>query len=701
MKIKSISKHHKLAWAISLSLIVLWLVISSIGGPSFGKLSNVTDNNQESFLPASADSTKVAKLQGQFIGSNSFPAVVLITNGGQKINQSQMKQFGILAYKIANINGVGGTKNVIGPIPSKDMQAVEYIVQLKSLNNISDLVKNMRNTLNSNVASEQKAYVTGPVGIASDLFGAFKGIDGKLLYVTFAAVFIILILVYRAVILPFLVLITASFALTGAGLIVYHGVLWNWFKLNGQSQGILSILVIGACTDYALLITARFRESLTHHEDKFEAMLYALKRSFEPIVASGLTVIVSLLCLLFSDLNSNKSLGPVAACGIAFALLSALTFLPAVLALLGRKAFWPLMPKFIGEEEKIVIKNGLEDRTGIWKKIPEFVSRRARPIWIVIVLLLIASALNVFNFKASGVKQTDSILGASNAVEGQKILGEHFPAGSGSPLYIVTPYSKLKSTMTALSNNSAISSALPVTKGKDVLVVNNQVLINATLVDQADSSSAKQVVKDLRVSLPKVAPGVLIGGTTAVSIDSNNTARRDLRTIAPIVYLVILLILVLLLRSLLAPLILIFTVILSFLATIGISAFIFNNIFHFPGSDAAIPLFGFIFLVALGIDYNIFLMTRVREEAKVLTTRPGILRGLSVTGSVITSAGIVLASTFAALTVIPILFLVQIAFIVSFGVLLDTIIVRTLLVSSVSYDIGKYIWWPRLLKKDK
>lgn len=701
MSIKNFLTHRKLVWFITIFTIILWLGIGSIGGPIFGKLSNVADNNQASYLPTSADSTKVANLEPNFINESKFPAVILITSNN-KFTPNDYKKISGMASEFKAIPAVGNYPNsVIGPIPSKDGNAIEYLVSVNSLKTIQDTASSMRAVLNKNISTNQKGYVTGPVGLAADLFKAFSGIDGKLIYVTLIAVFVILLLVYRAVILPLLVLGTAMFALSGAGLVVYHGVLWNWFKLNGQSQGILSILVIGACTDYSLLLTSRFREALTHHQSKFEAMAYAWKRSFEPILASGMTVILGLLCLIFSDLNSNKGLGPVGASGIVFAVLSALTFLPAGLSILGRKAFWPFVPKFIGVEERVQLKTGVEDRSGFWKNVSVFVSKHSRPIWIILLILLIGGAYNLTQFKATGVTQEQSILGKSDAVEGQKELAKHFPAGSGSPLIIIGNKDKYSQIISLLNKTTGVTNATALlNSNKQVKVVNNQVMIEATLNYVSGSVDAQNVVINLRNTLTKIDQTALVGGDTAVSLDVNNNAKRDLRVIAPLILFVILIILILLLRSILAPVLLILSVILSFTATIGISAFLFNHLFDFPGSDASIPLYGFVFLVALGVDYNIFLMTRVREESLKLGTRAGVLRGLSVTGSVITSAGIVLASTFAALSVIPILFLVEIAFIVAFGVLLDTLIVRTLLVPAISYDIGKYIWWPKRIKKD-
>jgi RND superfamily putative drug exporter len=484
-----------------------------------------------------------------------------------------------------------------------------------------------------------------------------------------------------------------------------HGVI----KLNGQSQGILSILVIGAATDYSLLLIARFREALEHNKTKMGAMLEAYRYSLEPIIASAATVILALLCLLFSDLNSNKSLGPIAAIGIAFALISAISLLPSFLLVFGRVAFWPFVPKLHASnqsERYASIKNGLEDRKGLWKSIPEFVSRKYRYIWVILVIILVLLSLGLTQIKASGVSDAATILGKSNAVAGQTVLSQHYPGGSGTPVQIITSQESAENILYAVKHNPGISSAniFNLTNGgsnslSSAKVVDGEVLINATLKDNADSLNAQQTVSNLRKNLSAINSSTLVGGQTAISLDTNITAKADLHKIIPIVLVVILVILIILLRALVAPILLVLSVILSFGASLGFSALMFNHVFHFPGADPSVPLFGFIFLVALGIDYNIFLMSRVREESKRIGTRPGILRGLSVTGGVITSAGIVLAATFSALAVIPILFLVQIAFIVAFGVLLDSILVRTLLVPSITFDIGRYIWWPSNLSK--
>ncbi|NEN06917.1 MMPL family transporter [Diaminobutyricibacter tongyongensis] len=700
------------------AIILVWFTAASFGGPTFGKLSSVSSNDQASFLPASAESTEVRDLQKKFTDSTSIPAIVVIESSAP-IPAGEQAAFVALGQKLGAVAGVQqptGTAatTVAGPIPSKDGRAVEFIVPVEDANGVKTVVADLRSVVDGNLPADAQGWVTGPAGLTADLVNAFGGIDGILLLVAVGAVFVILLLVYRSVVLPFLVLLTSIFALTAAILLVYAFASWGWITLSGQSQGILSILVIGAATDYALLLVARFREALGEVESRWAAIARAWRASLEPIVASGATVIIALLCLLFSDLNSNRSLGPIAAIGIVFALLSALTLLPMLLVLFGRAAFWPFRPRLIGESQhspehaELDSVRGLEGIGGLWRRVGMLISSRPRLTWIMALVLLGVCIAGLPQLKANGVSQTDVILSQSDAVDGEKVLGRHFDAGSGSPVVVVADAARADATLAAVERTPGINAAslyvgnvnptsAEARHSLPPVVKDGRVLINATLASQADSGAAEQVVRDLRHTLPATDPRVLVGGVTAIALDTNDTAQSDLMKIIPIVLAVILLILMLLLRSILAPVLLIASVVVSYAAALGVSAFVFNDVFRFPGADAAVPLFGFVFLVALGVDYNIFLMTRVREESLRIGTRPGILRGLGVTGSVITSAGVVLAATFAALAVIPILFLVQIAFIVAFGVLLDTVIVRSLLVPALSYDIGAPIWWPSRL----
>nr|BFF16750.1 efflux RND transporter permease subunit [Promicromonospora thailandica] len=561
-------------------------------------------------------------------------------------------------------------------------------------------------------------YITGPAGFSSDLVSAFAGIDGLLLGVALLAVLVILVIVYRSLLLPLAVLATSMFALCLALLTVWHLARAGVLLLSGQTQGILFILVIGAATDYALLYVARFREELVRTPDRWTATWRALRGSVEPILASGGTVIAGLLCLLLSELRSNSTLGPVAAVGIAFAMLAALTLLPAVLLALGRAAFWPRRPVY--DPEGPVASDA---RTGLWGRVSRLVSSRPRVVWVTTVAVLALGCLGVTQLQASGVPQSDLVLGSSEARTGQERLAEHFPAGSGSPVYVVAPEAELEAAAGVLLDEDGIdgvavtadtpSGTAPVTAdgvqpagppgtpAPEPTVSDGDVLLQGTLTDAADSLAAEQTVRDLRAAYADALPGALVGGESATDLDTNDASIRDRTLIVPIVLVVILLILMLLLRAVLAPVLLILTTVLSFGTAMGVAALVFNDVLGFPGADPAVPLFGFVFLVALGIDYNIFLMTRVREESIAHGTREGVLRGLRLTGGIITSAGLVLAATFTALAVIPVLFLAQLAFIVAFGVLLDTFAVRSLLVPALSYDIGRAIWWPSRLARGR
>ncbi|MET3367626.1 UNVERIFIED_CONTAM: RND superfamily putative drug exporter [Jeotgalibacillus campisalis] len=697
-----------LRWLVPVVLVITWLGIAGIGGPTFGRLEEVSSNDQASFLPAGAEATEAGDWQAKFRDSEEIPAVVIVENG----TLLTPAQLGEAAQLKADIEALKLGSAVVGPIPSEDGKAVQFIVPMASSDELREKVQELRDVVQPGAPEGMQAFVTGPAGLTADLVNAFGGIDGILLLVALGAVFVILLLVYRSVVLPLAVLFTSVFALCAAILLVFGMAKLGWIQLNGQSQGILSILVIGAATDYALLYVARFREALTHTTNRTQAVITAWKASFEPILASGATVIIALLCLLFSDLNSNKALGPVAAAGILCSLFAALTLLPAMMALLGRSAFWPFRPKLLPDDEREPeIVTGLEGQKGLWRATGRLVSNRPRVVWVASVLLLLAASTGLMQLKANGVPQTDVILSASDAVDGQEALARHFDAGSGSPAVVVTSEGAAQQVLEKVKAADGVGDAylladgnVPITGAPgtpaDPAVREGRVLINATLNSAADSIEAEEAVKSLRVAVKEADADALVGGVTATALDTNTTAQRDLVVIIPIVLVVILFILMLLLRSVVAPVLLVLSVVLSYGAAMGVSAWVFNGVFGFSGADATVPLFGFVFLVALGVDYNIFLMSRVREESLKHGTRPGILRGLAVTGGVITSAGVVLAATFAALGVIPIMFLVQLAFIVAFGVLLDTVLVRSLLVPALAYDIGSKIWWPGKLARE-
>jgi RND superfamily putative drug exporter len=747
-------------------LIVLWFIGGSVGGPYFGKIEEVSSTDLTTFLPKSAEATKVSQQLSKFRDEKTIPLLAVFEKK-YSLTDQDIEKITEVSKKAQEVEDVVG--QVSPPIVSDDKQAAFFLIPLKSDGEFKEILPEVKKEIQD--ANLNLTYkLTGPASFANDLSKAFAGIDGILLLVALAVVFIILLLVYRSPILPFLVLFTSMFALAVSILVVWNLAKADIIDLNGQVQGILFILVIGAATDYSLLYVARYREELEKHRSSWVATQKSLRASLEPILASGGTVIAGLLCLLLSDLSSNKALGPVGATGIVFAMLSALTFLPALLSMFGRVAFWPVKPRY-SSSQKTVSKHT------IWNKVANFVSVNPRKVWIGTTIVLLLGTITAFQIKAEGVEQSDLILGYSEAREGQAILNRHLPPGSGAPLQIITSEKSINSVLEMLDKDRAIASVSVVTENspsnekplgkqaqkieqeirqsidQDIIkkqsdiraqisqsfsadtpsfivdaaveqatanlpsvdtifaqanpfkdaspkIVNDKVLLSAVLNYESDSKQAKDAVLRLRDDLKKVDNSTLIGGVTATQVDTNKASIHDRQVIIPAILAAITVILIFLLRSLLAPVLLLLTTVLSFGTTLGVSAILFNDILKFPGADPSVVLYGFVFLVALGIDYNIFLMTRVREESIRLGTRKGVIRGLIVTGGVITSAGIVLAATFAALAVIPILFLAQLAFVVAFGVLLDTIIVRSLLVPALMLDIGKHAWWPFYLKKD-
>ncbi|GAA2800391.1 MMPL family transporter [Crossiella cryophila] len=661
--------------------LLAWIVIGAVGLPDLGKLSQVQRNDNASFLPASAEATRAANEQKRFTEADVLPAV-LVFERDSGLTQADQDAIARSVQRASTVDGLKGTASPVVPAP--DGRAAQALLPVDGSDGFraGETVKALRDKVREGLPGGLSAHVTGPAGIVGDFAATFGGIDGLLLGVTAAVVALILVLVYRSPLLPVVVLATAGLALLGAAAVVYRLARDGVLTLNGQSQGILFILVFGASTDYALLLVARYREELRQAGPRL-AMRRAWRASLEPICASAGTVVLGMLCLLFSDLNSNKGLGPVAAIGIVASLLASLTFLPPALMLLGRSAFWPRKPAAA--------------KDGIWGRVANLVGRRPRWTWVLTTAVLLFGVAFVPQLKADGVAQTDVFLSTVDSVYGQQALGRHFPGGSGSPAVIVTAADTVEPVLVAARGVAGVAEATALPK-----VVDGRVEINATLRSAADSEAAIEAVRALRTAVHAV-PGAsaVVGGPTAAQLDVQDTALRDRALIIPLVVLVILVVLALLLRSLLAPLLLMLTVVLSFAATLGVSALVFNHVFDFPGADPGVPLYAFVFLVALGIDYNIFLMTRVREEAARRGTEAGTLVGLSVTGGVITSAGVVLAATFAALAVLPILFLAQIAFLVAFGVLLDTLVVRSLLVPALAVDLGRAIWWPSRLSRPR
>ncbi|MGW6391037.1 MMPL family transporter [Streptomyces sp. NPDC055103] len=681
---------------VPLVLLLLWLAVGGGLGPYAGKLGEVATNDQAAFLPRSAESTRVIEAQRAFRQEETLPALVVWTSpdGGPVPAEARTAA----TRALATLNGRPGVVGAPSPaLPSEDGEALRGVVQLRP-----DLGEELAPTLEAidRAASSvpgTTVQLAGPAATQADLSDAFAGIDGLLLAVALVTVLLILLLVYRSVLLPLVIIVGAVLSLALACAVVYVLADHDIVRVDGQVQGILSILVIGAATDYALLLAARYREELARREgDRFPAMGAALRRSAGPITASAATVALGLLALLLSDLTNNRALGPVGAIGIVCAVLSTLTFLPAVLVLLGRAAYWPARPRPADAES---------GGTTIWRRVAALVDRAPRKVWAATLAGLLACAAFAPVLDSRGVPLDEIFVNDAPSVAAQETLGRHFPGGAGNPAVVIAGADSLAAVTAAAEDVEGVDSAVPFTaSGRPgagaPLVVDGRVRIDVTLSDAADSEAAAATVARLRPAVHAV-PGsdALVGGYTAQRYDTQRTAERDRTLIVPVVLAIILTILVGLLRSLLMPLLLVATVALNFVATLGVSALVFRYVFGFTGTDASVPLYGFVFLVALGVDYNIFLMSRVREESLRHGVREGVLRGLTATGGVITSAGVVLAATFAALGVIPLAFLAQIAFIVAFGVLLDTLVVRSLLVPALVRDLGPVAWWPGELSR--
>jgi len=661
-------------------VVVFWVLVIVLTGSLAGKLQGAEKNDASSYLPASAESTQELNAQARFTSKNLNPAVVVYqrTSG---ITAADFRKAQADARSFAALPAVHG--RVTGPIPSKDHQALEIVVgaDLGYNANISGFVNGLQATATRGDPG-LTVHITGPAASAADQVKIFKGIDSTLLYATLAVVIVLLLFTYRSPVLWLLPIMSAGLALTVAEAVIYlltkHGL-----TVNGQSGGILVVLVLGASTDYALLLIARYREELRRHADRHEAMAVALRRAGPAIIASGATVIAGMLCLLVAESADISGLGPVAAIGIAVGLIAMLTLLPALLVIVGRWIFWPVKP---------VLGSAEPTASGLWARTGRAISGRPRLVWSVTALLLACASLGLIGFKIGPLTTAQSFRGTPPSVAGEQVLARHFPGGAGEPVAVIGNAQDAAALRTALARTPGIAAVTPpVTKG-------GLTLVQGTLASQPDSQAAYNTIDRVRAAVHQI-PGAKVGGATAITMDVEHYATRDRNVIIPLVLLVVLIILGLLLRAVVAPLVLMGTVVLSFGAALGLSALAFRHLFGFAGADTSMPLFVFVFLVALGIDYNIFLMTRVREETIKSGPRRGAVAGLAATGGVITSAGLVLAGTFAMLATLPLVIFTEIGFAVAIGVLLDTIIVRSVLVTALNLDIGRHMWWPSKLAR--
>ncbi len=670
-------------WAV----LAAWVVVFIVAGPLAGKLQGAEKNDASASLPKNAESTRVVGLAKRFTPSDTVPALVVYERDGAVTGADRAKVAADVR-RFAGIANLGGP--VVGPILAQDGAALQVVVPIRTGNEgsvaIDPAVKQIRAIArdggsDSGSDSGLRAYVTGPAGYSAAFSDVLKGIDSTLVYITAAVVIVILLLTYRSPVLWLLPVVCVIIALTAAQAVIYLLARHAGLTVNDLSAFILTVLVFGAGTDYALLLIARYREELRRHADRHEAMAEALHRAGPTIIASGSTVVLSLLCLLVAELASIKSLGPVTAIGIAVGLLAMLTLLPALLVIFGRWIFWPVRPT-LGSPEPT--------ERGVWARIGARMARRPRMVWLVTAAVLGAMAFGLTGLKANNLVQNKDVFRTKpEAVTGELALDRHFPAGAGDPVQVIGRAAAAPQLRSATADTPGITAvSAPLTR-------DGLSYLEGTLTSSTDSQASLATVDGLRSRVHAIAGADgLVGGSSAINLDTQRAARRDRNLVVPLVLVVVFVILALVLRALVGPLLLAGTVVLSFAAALGMSALVWDHVFHFAGADPAIPLFAFVFLVALGVDYNIFLMTRVHEESRRHGTRRGALIGLAATGGVITSAGLVLAGTFTALGSLPVVLATEIGFVVAFGVLLDTFVVRSVLVSALNLDVGRWLWWP-------
>ena len=667
-------------------VVGFWVAVLVITFPLAGKLTGAEKNEAKSWLPANAESTKVLDAQAHFQSPNVYPAVVVYQRSPGLTTADRAKAAAD-ARAFARLPGVGPGQ-VAGPLPAKDGKAIETVLQVnvgkqgwagtaKAANSIRAITRAHANGLVS--------YVTGPLGSAADSNKMFQGIDSTLLYSTVVVVILVLLITYRSPVLWLLPVVSSAVALITAEAVIYLLAAHAGLTVNAQSVGILDVLVFGASTDYALLIVARYREELRRHDRRHPAMAEALRRAGPAIIASGSTVIVALLTLSAAELNATKGLGPVLAIGVAVGMVAMLTLLPALLVTFPRGIFWPYRPGFGSAEPTY---------QGMWARVGRLIAPRPRRVWVTGAVVLGILALGLTGLKASGLTNAQSFRGHPEAVAGEAVLARHFPAGAGQPVIVTGNRDAAAALGSAFAATPGIVSVTP------LAIQAGHAYLEGTLQAPPDSQAAYTTVDRVRAAVHAVpGAGALVGGSAAINLDVARASTHDRNLIIPLILAVVFVILALLLRALVAPVVLMATVVLSFAAALGVSAVFFNHVFGFGGADTAFPLYAFVFLVALGIDYNIFLMTRVREETQRRDARHGALTALAATGGVITSAGCVLAATFAVLATLPSTTLTEMAFTIAFGILLDTLIVRSVLVTALNLDLGHRMWWPAKLAR--
>lgn len=665
------------AWLITVAALAL-----SVGIIAGVDKAETSDSSATASLPIGAESTHVVELQETLPGSDVLPALVVISQPGDAtFTPAQIGAAQKLAASLQEF-AKDGTK-VSPAIPSESGNTLLITVPLQSTNDavaLGKTVEAINTAVTDGFDTPVDVGVTGAAGFTSDIAKAFEGADFTLLAATALIVAILLLVTYRSPILWLVPIVVVGLADQVAGILASHVAFGLSVPTDASTAGILSVLVFGAGTDYALLLISRYRDELRLESDRFLAMRRAWKGTFEAITGSAITVTIALLILLLSVFPVTRGLGLACAVGVIVAWFYAMFVLPCALVVWGRGVFWPFVPR-VGDALSA-------DRAGLWKRVGTFT--RARPVTMLLAALIIIGGLALGNFGVKiGLSTEDSFRGTPQSVTAADRLAAEFGEGVTQPAYVIAPLDSVDQVTAALESTGLTTSIVQSNQNDDIAQLDVQV--NA----DPNTSAGSDAIVSLRESVSSI-DGVYIGGTVATELDRNAAYARDRLVIIPLILLLVFIVLLVLLRSLVAAVLLVLSVVATYGAALGAAWLLFTNVFGFPALADTVPLYAFLFLVALGVDYNIFLATRAREESRDRSTSDGMLNALAATGGVITSAGILLAAVFAVLGVLPIIVLTQIGFVVGIGVLLDTLVVRTILVPALAFKLGDAFWWPRV-----
>ena len=697
---------------------VIALVMILLAGAAMALLPGSSDAGGPTSLPEGADSAEVSRITSEFPGGDVVPAVVVVESQGGELGREALGTLGQKGEELLAAlpdDAVGQDATVEGPIPSEDGQAALLVVPLDAdamEANGPDIVEDLRGAADGLVPGTE-SYVTGAAGFSADVAGSFEGADFRLLAATAIVVAVLLLITYRSPVLwlvPLLVIALADrVAASVSGTVNEAADL----AFDGSTSGITSVLVFGAGTNYALLLVSRYRDELRDTPDHRVALARAWRAALPAILASNITVVLTVALLLLAVQPSNRALGLSTGVGLLVALVFALTLLPALLALFGRGLFWPFVPR-PGDRDKT--------ETGIWHRIATAVVRRPAVVLTASVALLGVMALGLVGVKV-GLSQTDQFRVEAESVTGLEALEEHFPSGAATPLSVLVPVPEGSGVQAGEGGRSGppggdegpaadlaepaarVVTALEGVGGVTGVQPQSSATVDGTTWQQLQvtsdaapaSADARQVVEDVRSAASGATEGTLVGGSEAQTVDQRSGVLRDMTVVIPLMLVMILVVLVIVLRSLVAPVLLVLISVVGSVAALGAGALLSEHVFGFPALDISVPLYSFLFLVALGIDYTIFLVVRAREEllsGRERSTARAMVRAVAATGGVITSAGIVLAAVFVVLGVLPLITLTQVGIVVGLGILVDTFLVRTVVVPAVFDLVGDTVWWP-------